>query len=292
MSQETSNSNKIKLYVLVGVLVVSSISFRLINDYNLEQTSILFVGLPALMTLLMVKYSKTPKSAYGVVFKVITIFLLMSSILLGEGSICVLFAAPIFYGVAALIVFIIEYLKKRNESKLLSVLLIPVLLVVAQPFGIKGEPEIQTEETCVVINKGVSIDSFNKKPDLLKNYPNFFKIGFPKPIGIQGTGTTIGDTRNIQFESSTKGIGTLSLEVIESNESSIIFKVINDNSHINHWLTWKKMKVEIIKISPNQTKIKWISQYQCDLGPSWYFEPLEEIAVEIMNKHLIDVYFN
>tara|TARA_Y100000766_G_scaffold133686_1_gene115038 strand:- start:1445 stop:2350 length:906 start_codon:yes stop_codon:yes gene_type:complete len=293
MTQENpSNSKKRKLYVLVGVLVVASIAFRLISDYHFEQTSILFVGLPALMTLFMVKYSKTPKTAYGIVFKVITIFLLMSSILLGEGIVCVLFAAPIFYGVAALIVFIAQYLKRRNKSKLYSILIIPIILIVAQPFGIIVEPEIQTVETFVVINKNASIDSFKRTPDFLKDYPNFFKIGFPKPLGIKGTGTNIGDSRNIQFESSTKGIGILSLKVIEKNDSIIVFEPTKDNTHINHWLTWNKMKVEIIKINPNQTKIRWTSQYQCDLGPSWYFEPLEEIAVEVMNKHLINAYFN
>jgi len=287
-----SNSKKIKLYVLVGVLCVASIVFRLINDYHFEQTSILFVGLPALITLLMVKYSKTPKTAYGIVFKVITIFLLMSSILLGEGIVCVLFAAPIFYGVAALIVFIFQYLKKRNKSNLYTIVIIPVLLIVAQPFGVKVEPEIQTIITTVVMNKNVSIDSFNRNPDFLKNYPNLFKIGFPKPIGVKGTGTNIGDSRTIQFESSTKGISTLSLEIVDKNNSSIVFKPTKDDTHINHWLTWKEMKVDVIKMNSNQTKIKWTSQYQCDLGPSWYFEPIEKIAVEVMNKHLINAYFN
>jgi hypothetical protein len=200
--------------------------------------------------------------------------------------------APIFYGVAALIVFIVQYLKKRNKTNLYSVVIIPTLIILAQPFEIKVEPKIQTVETSVIVQKEVSIDSFNKNPNFLKNYPNFFKIGFPKPIEIKETGTNIGDVRNIQFKSNTKGIGTLSIEIIEKSNSSITFKPISDNTHINHWLTWKQIKVEIIKISPNETKIKWTSQYQCDLGPSWYFEPLEEFAVEIMNKHLIHVYFN
>lgn len=291
-TENPNNSKKQKLYVLVGILVVASIAFRLILDYNFEQTSILFVGLPALITLLMIKYSKTPKTAYGIVFKVITLFLLMASILFGEGLVCILFAAPIFYGVAALIVAIALYLKNKDKEKLLSIIIVPIILVLSQPFGIKVEHDIQTVETVFVIDKNVSLDSFNTTPDFLKNYPNFFKIGFPKPLGIKGSGINIGDRRDIQFKSNTKGIGTLSLEVAEKNNSIIIFKPLKDNTHIDHWLTWKKIKVELIKINPTQTKIKWTTQYQCDLGPGWYFEPLEEVAVEIMNKHLINAYFN
>ncbi len=293
MKKETSiNRKKNNLYLAVAVLVVASITFRWITEWNFEQTSILFVGLPAFITVLMVKYSKTPTSAYGLVFKVLTIFLLMMSIVLGEGVVCVIMTAPIFYGVAALIVFIVQLLKKRKKTKLYSIVVIPTLLIISQPFGIIEEPKLQTVETEVVVQNDVSIDSFNKHPNFLNDYPNFFKIGFPKPVAIQGVGTDIGATRAIQFESNTKGIGTLSLEVIERNNTSIIFEAVNDDTHINHWLSWKQMKVDIEKIDDRQTKITWTSQYQCSLGPRWYFEPLEEMAVEIMNKHLTNAYFN
>ena len=290
--ENSSNSKKRQLYVLVGVLIVASIVFRIIGGYHFEQTAILFIGIPALLTLLMIKYSKTPKSAYGVVFRTITIFLLMSSILLGEGTVCVLFAAPIFYGIAALIVFITERTKKNNDSKLKAIVVLPIILILAQPMDFVGEAELQTVETTTTINNEVSLEAFNKSPDFLKNYPVFFKLGFPKPIDIAGSGVNIGDTRNIQFESSTKGIGTLSLEIIESSDSSITFKPTSDKTHINHWLTWEQMTVEIFKTSTNETKIKWTSEYRCDLGPSWYFKPLERKAVQIMNRHLIDAYFN
>jgi cob(I)alamin adenosyltransferase len=29
-----------------------------------------------------------------------------------------------------------------------------------------------------------------------------------------------------------------------------------------------------------------MSEYECDLGPSWYFEPIERYAVDVMNEHL------
>ena len=293
MKEKTSDTlSKNSLYLIIGVLVITSIAFRLIGNRGLEQTSVLFVGLPALITLLMVKYSNTPKTAYGLVFKVITIFLLMSSILLGEGIVCILMAAPIFYGLAAIIVFLSEYSKKKNKEKLFSLLIIPLIVVIAQPFDINVEPEIQTVETYVAVPDGVAFDAFNTNPDFLQDYPDFFKVGFPKPIKIAGNGTNIGDKRNIQFESKTKGIGTLSLEIIHRSDSKIVFNPIHDNTHINHWLTWNKITVEIIKGETNGTKIKWTSQYQCDLGPSWYFEPLEATAIEIMNKHLINAYFN
>ena len=44
--ENSSNSKKRQLYVLVGVLIVASIVFRIIGGYHFEQTAILFIGIP------------------------------------------------------------------------------------------------------------------------------------------------------------------------------------------------------------------------------------------------------
>ncbi len=290
-NKTSSNSNKNLLYLIVGILVISSLAFRLINYAQFEQTSILFVGLPALITILIIKYDNTPKSAYGVAFKVVTLFLLMSAILLGEGVVCVLFAAPIFYGVSALIVFVHEYLKKINSDKDYSLILIPIVLLIMQPLGIKTIPEENIVVTTVELPSSVSLLDLNKVPDFQKNYPSLFKIGFPKPLDIKGSGLHVGDQRHISFESTTKGIGVLSLEIDSATEKTISFKIDKDETHISHWLTWKKVSVNVEK-QQDKSIVTWTSVYTCDLGPQWYFNPLEKIAVKEMNKHLINSYFN
>jgi len=104
-------------------------------------------------------------------------------------------------------------------------------------------------------------------------------------------GLTTGDTRDIQFMSNTKGLGTLSLKVISNDQDKIVFDVTKDNTHINHWLTWKRFAVKKDKISNTKIKISWTSHFECDLGPTWYFEPLERHAVGLMNLHLLQSFF-
>ena len=70
----------------------------------------------------------------------------------------------------------------------------------------------------------VVFNNFNQSPNFLKHLPTFFKIGFPKPISINGTGTEIGDFRKIKFESNTKGIGTLHLKIKRKTKNSVTFK--------------------------------------------------------------------
>lgn len=84
------NKHKKNLAIVVIILTIVSFVFRLINEAKLEQTTILFIGIPALITLLLIRYTDTPKSIIGITFKTITLFLLISSIFLGEGTVCII----------------------------------------------------------------------------------------------------------------------------------------------------------------------------------------------------------
>lgn len=294
MKQDTNEQAGAKkaLYVLVGILAAATLTFRLIAFTGKEQTSLLFVGIPALITLLVIRFSGTPKSSYGVAFKGITLFLLISSIVLGEGTVCIIMAAPIFYGVTALIVRFNNYRDRHGKNKFFSIAIIPLLLIISQPLDYVGETPVETVKTSVVINKKVSLNSFNEHPDFMKNYPKFFNLGFPEPVNIQGKGINIGDLREVAFKSSTKGIGILTLRVTEKTASSITFDVPKDETHIHHWLTWKKVHVELTPLRNGGTEVIWTSQYTCDLGPKWYFKAIEDYTIGIMNEHLIHSYFN
>ncbi len=199
--------------------------------------------------------------------------------------------APIFYAIAGLIVFITEYLKKKNKSKLNSFILIPLLFLLSQGYEINSIAKTNSIKTITKINTHSNINKINTAPNFLENFPNFFKIGFPKPIAIDGTGIDIGDYRKIKFKSNTKGIGTLHLEIIAKDKNSITFDVVNDDSHINHWLSFKKVKIEIENYDNNTSIVKWTTDFTCDLGPSWYFNPIEKYGVKVMNQHLINSFF-
>lgn len=293
-NQESSSKySKKNLYVIAIILLLTTIFFRAINEYEFEQTSILFIGLPFLVTILTIRYYKTPKTAYGIVFKVITIFLLLSSILLGEGTICVLMAAPIFYGVAALTIYLIErFYKKGGKDKLYSFILIPAILTaVFQPSDYLNQSSAQSISTTRTVNSKASIDQLDSQFKKLDKLPFFLKIGFPKPLDIIGEGTEIGDKRTIRFRSSTKGVGILTLLITQKTDTSITFKTIEDRSHINHWLNWEKVQVSVKTLNNGKTKITWNTNFKCVLGPSWYFVPIENYAVGIMNNYLISLYF-
>ncbi len=281
---------KNRLYFLVCILTIASVAYRLIYKLHIYQTSFLFVGLPALITILYIKYGPKPKSMFGVVFKVITIFLLMSAILLGEGTVCILIASPLFYGIAAVCVSLYNHWK-RDDTKFLSLLVLPYLLIIAQPFAKRSE-KIISVETKIMSTRNISFADFNLNPNLKNNLPAFFQIGFPKPVSISGAGLKVGDLKIIKFESKIKNEGILVLKVIDVNDKKITFQPIKDNTKINEWLSWEKIEVEVKKTQNNVNQITWKSSYKCNLGPQWYFEPIETFAVDLMNLHLLKSFFN
>ena len=91
-----------RLLALIAILFVGSLCYRLLVAKHLEQTSLLFIGLPALLAAL-VTLAGPAQSSLGLVIRAVTLFLLLSGILLGEGFICIAMAAPLFYLVAGII---------------------------------------------------------------------------------------------------------------------------------------------------------------------------------------------
>lgn len=283
-------SAKRKLYIIVVVLLIASIAYRLIDHYHFEQTSILFIGLPALLSILMIKYTTTPKNIFGVVFRVITLFLLLSGILLGEDMACLLISAPLFYAIGALISLIIYGLRKRKKKNHVTVIaLVPLLVILAQPSDYILPNPMQRVSTETVVSK-TNIANFSTVDSSVFDLPKSLSIGYPIPKKITGNGISVGDTRTIDFWSETKGMGQLILQITSIDDDHIVLQPLQDNTHIAHWLQWEEFRVDVKQLN-GQTQVKWTSSYYCVLGPSWYFRPIEKEVVAVMNQHLIHAIF-
>ena len=281
---------KLTLYAIVIILAIASIAFRLLNKWGLEQTSFLFIGIPALLALLVIKYSNRPKTPYAIMFYVVSIFLLLCGVFLGEGLICIIIMSPLFYGIGALVVAINNRLSKHDKQNLNVFILTPILLLMGQFYEMKSIPETHSITTTFITTKDTKLTALNSSPNFQNNLPSFFKIGFPKPISVYGQGIKVDDTRTIKFLSNTKGMGELKLQIKEASEKKLVFDVVYDNTHIAHWLSYKEITVTIDE-KGDTTEITWTTNFTCDLGPSWYFQPMEKAAINLMNEHLLHSYF-
>src|SRR3982751_3794908 len=115
-----------RVIVMIVALAAASVAFRLLNHVGLRHSAVVFIGLPTLMAVIVVR-SRKPATGVGVVMRVITLALLLSSIVFAEAMICIILAAPIFYVVGFLVAKAIQEARaigRRNRGMMMLMLIL------------------------------------------------------------------------------------------------------------------------------------------------------------------------
>jgi hypothetical protein len=273
--------------MVILALVVASLVYRILHEKGLEQTSALFIGLPALLAIVMV-FFEVEKDPMGQMFKFMTIAILMAGICLAEGTICLLMSAPLFYLVGAVVVLIYEVIKKWQKTWcLLPLAFLPFCLE-----GVTTTLSFDRNET-VVIERVVQASPgevervLSAETNINYEYPMFLQLGFPMPIKSVGKGLDIDDKRRISFRDGKGKIGDLVMEVTERRPGYVKFRFTSDTSKIAHWMSWRDAEIVWQEIAPGQTRIVWKIHFWRLLDPAWYFQPLERYTVSLVGEYLI-----
>jgi hypothetical protein len=285
-------------WAAIGVILAAaggSVAFRLLVVHRLEHTAALFVGVPTLLAVLVV-LSGTPSSATGAICKAIAIALLLSGIFLGEGFVCILMAAPLFFLVGVLIGLLVDAagwgFGRRARTRMFCL----VVLLLA-PWSLEGVDERFTwsrhEAVTAVRDVAAGPDAvaaqLARPPAFHGPLPLFFRLGFPRPLGADGSGLAPGDRRIVHW-SDAEGYppGDLVLAVVESGPGRIRFRALADESLLPYWLTWQEAEVRWWGIGDGRARVEWTLRYRRELDPAWYFGPWERYAVRLAAGYLID----
>ncbi len=272
------------LVTLIIAVAAGSFLYRLLVVQRLEQTAAMFIGLPAFLAILLALSPKA-KSPLGMIMKGMTIFLLMSGPLLGEGFICILMAAPLFYFVG----FFLGLIANRfGEGAKTYALAVPFLL-----FSLEGtsDPLSLPRETVVsgraqaVLSPGQVAARLAMTPDFTGPLPVYLRMGFPRPVDVNGAGLKPGSPRIIHFAGGEGRPGTLVWRVAESGAGFVRFRAESDSSHIAHWLVWREAVIRWNEAPGGGTAIEWTISYRRLLDPAWYFAPWERYAVSLAGQY-------
>lgn len=289
-SRSQLSSAQIRLISFILVLALAVVFYRWLVLRNLEQTSALFIGLPAVVAIL---FSLLPRSKYVtlLILKGLTIFLAMSGIVLGEGMICIMMASPLFLGVGLLVGLVIDAAKHRKRSRMLLGLLLLPFALEGTPAGISFNrnevvsAEIQTSLSATQIESRLaSSTEFN-------DLPAYFQMGFPMPSAPRGKGISVGSLRCIYFSGGEGNPGDLCVRVVARGDSFVEFRLERDDSHIAHWLTWKRFRIDWRDIDQND-RVTMTIAYRRDLDPAWYFAPIERSSVEMAAEYFLHSYLS
>jgi len=280
--------------VLCLSLAAISVVYRLFIGMRVEQSAIMFIGLP---TLLAIMLSHTPpgETVTGRIMKGITMMLLLAGILFIEGMICILMAAPLFYLVGGVIGFAVDASRRKTpnyKNGRLHSYVVGVMLMMSME-GITDWLSFDRDEEVVVsvvtelsqseaLARVSRLDEFN-----LDRLPRFLKLGFPKPETIRGSGTKVGDEWTIHFAGGEGKPGDLVMRVTSIGKDYLECRCISDGSHISHWLDWKTVRWDFSETTEGKTRVVMRLRYQRLLDPAWYFKPVECYGVRRAGEYLL-----
>ncbi len=279
---------------LVLVLAAGSVAYRLLVLHKLEQTSALFIGLPAVLALLLA-FTPHTRSVTGMILKIMTLLLLLSGILLGEGFICIVMAAPLFYAVGLVIGLIVDGAERRRRARgggtwglLLLLPLLPASLEGVRPDWSFPREETVSAERFVAGSAGDVERTLAETPRFDRRLPVYLRLKFPRPVHASGSGLGRGARRVVHFAGGEGQPGDLVLRVAETGPGFARFDVVSDSSKIAHWLDWRGAEVRWAALTPRATRVTWTIRYTRRLDPAWYFGPWERYAVRLAAGYLID----
>lgn len=282
-----------KQIALIGLVLSLSVGvflYRWLIANKLEQTSALFIGLPAVLAIAL---SLVPaKSVTGMTVQGTLVFLLMSGIVLGEGLVCILMASPLFIGIAVIVGRFVQKFENPNKGRFFAfVFLLPFTLEGIHPlFTFSRHQEVVIKKEFTISSSEIE-KSLARRLELKTNLPLFLRLGFPIPSRSKGEGLALGSKRCLYFSGGEGQPGETCVQVTSRGHNRIVFEKTKDESHISHWLNWKKSIISWKKSENNKMEISWMITYDRALDPAWYFAPFEKYAVRLVGEYGMAHYF-
>lgn len=283
-------------WTLAGIMAAAGVGFGLyhvLKRWDLGQSAMLYVGIPLVLAIILT-LSAPSKNPTGMAMKVITILLLLSVPILGEGSCCVLMAAPIIYLIAYLITRAVRR-KDPDGRRGPAAFVVPALVAVMALEGVipwltpPGDAasaasrvvEVRASDVAAALAHPLRFDEV--RPGGLLG------IGFPEPLHDSG-GLTVGGERIITFDGAHHRSGpmaqhhwgthgsALTLRTEQVTADSVTFVPVADTTPLATWLRWDRIVVHWRAVDDGSSEITWELHYTRLLSPSWYFGPIERVV--------------
>ncbi|MBS4101376.1 hypothetical protein [Tsukamurella paurometabola] len=287
------------MLALIVVCVIGSLLMRSMKGW-LNQTSVFYVGLPALLAALLV-ISRPSSSAYGIVLKGTTLFLLIATIFAGEGVVCVLFAAPLVYAVALLVAALVQAVRRGGQGPR-AVVVPALLLAVASTEGAVPALTLPAENTVtadrVVDATPDQVRAALAVPLRFAEPSGALALGFPRPLEDHPEGLEPGDARHVVFSGAPQRAAplhghhwgtapsTLTLRVAAADDRSVAYVAEHDATPIATWLGWRASTVRWEPVGGG-TRVTWSLTFDRRLAPAAYWTPLERAVARRAADYLI-----
>ncbi|MEU8148214.1 hypothetical protein [Nonomuraea sp. NPDC048901] len=242
------------------------------------------------MIAVTVALTARPRSTIGMVMASITVALALAGPLLGEGIVCLLMAAPLFYLVGLLVALLVDEVRRHRGKGPMNLLLAPLLVAATLEGTAVSLPRDEVSVTAGAAAANVE-RALAAEPRFGPVESRFLSLGFPRPLRAEGTGLAVGDTRKIIFTPRRSlGIGapleprSMTLRVSERLPGRVVFAVVADTT-LARWLDLRRATFDW-----RSGRLTVTLAYRRTFDPGWYFGPLQSYALSEAAGYLVKTF--
>jgi hypothetical protein len=171
-------NDKLRNFLIVAAAyTVSALLYKLLFHEGLGHSSLLFIGLPGVLAILLA-LAPPAGTAKGGIVKGITFALLIIAPLVGEGYLCILMASPLFYAIGLAVGAAID--ASRNKTTTLSCTAVIVIVL-----SLDGLVPVHTRHEVVSVTRVVPAPAEEVRAalagpmNIAAPLPRFLRLGFP-----------------------------------------------------------------------------------------------------------------
>ena len=297
-----------RLIGFIVVMAVVNIAYRLVYATGSQRTAALFIGVP---TILAVGLALLPRSAsaIGTLLKGSTLALLIATIVLPEGLLCLLFVVPIVAFISVIVggaIDINRHYRKRQGPTLMVISLPLVLLSLEGVVGSPFDDRASVTASVIVVASPAEVEAaLAATPAFDAPVPTFLRMGFNRPVAARGGGLEPGATRVIEFtggthddhplrlfgltgERSVHHHAQMDLVVADTAPGRVEFHVTKDTTMLARWAEVDRSVVSWQATDDGRTRVTWRLDYRRLLYPTAYFAPLYRFGMRQAAGYLLD----
>lgn len=295
-----------KRFTMVGLLVIAglaSVAIQLLARQDLDHSAMLYLAVPygvAVLITLIRPYGDHERWWERYISHSVSalVVFLMSSVVLFEGFICVLFFMPIYFLVVTL-AFITHWIAVRWDARKSRTLSLAVPLLVAV-LSVEGTTDITTLDRRAT---GTAIATTDKSPQqLLRNLATPFELPassdwmlglFPMPHAIEAGSLQPGDVHRAHmryhrwFVTNTHD-GVIELRIDSVTAEQVSVSIVRDTSYFSNYVRLIDSEIRFDVDERGVTQVSLQIRYERRLDPAWYFRPIQSHAMDAMASHLIE----
>jgi hypothetical protein len=284
-----SAKKQLDVVLLIALVITSFVgAYWMLSTFHNVRGIAMFIGIPLVIG--FVTSLARPREEVGSTLKFITLCLCVIAPLLGEGLICILYASPIIYVVAAVIAVLCKYAKKRQKKMLSVAIMLPFVYSVMTSVPLENLPM-----KSLVLTK-----TFSASPQEIWDYfqtstvrldqsiPMWLRFGFPQFQKLVIQDLHRGNQQELIFDNG-RIVGKVS-QSVPYKKVVLDLKVADPQHEFFHkWIIFHKVAFILTPVSADKTELTVLMDYQRLLSPEIYFSPLEIASAHLLTDHLFDV---